>query len=99
MLKGSGLQPDDSTSKSPPEGGDWDKGKQRKIDVDVEGEQSKLSEERKRRARANDGDERFSKKSKNEEAVDSKKFDVSEDDLGTFFFSRFRWYGAAYNMR
>ncbi|KAI0270772.1 pre-mRNA-splicing factor SLU7 [Russula aff. rugulosa BPL654] len=79
LLMGSGPPPEDSTSKSPPGGGD--KGKQRKTDVDVEAEQGKLSDERKRRARANEGDERFSKKSKNEEAVESKKFDVSEDEL------------------
>ena len=82
---GSGPPPEDSTSKSPPEGGSGDKGKQRKSDVDVEAEQGKLSDERKRRARANDGDERFSKKSKNEEAAESKKFDVSEDELGMDF--------------
>lgn len=81
LLKGSGLQPEDSTSKSPPEGGGGDKGKQRKTDVDVEAEQSKLSEERKRKGRVNEGDERFNKKSKNEEAAESKKFDVSEDEL------------------
>jgi pre-mRNA-processing factor SLU7 len=87
LLQGSGSQPEDSTSKSPPEGGDGDKGKQRKTDadVDVEAEQSKLSEERKRKGRANEGDERFSKKSKGEEAAESKKFDVSEDELGTYF--------------
>lgn len=81
LLKGSGLQPEDLTSKSPPEGGGGDKGKQRKTDVDVEAEQSKLSEERKRKGRVNEGDERFNKKSKNEEAAESKKFDVSEDEL------------------
>jgi len=85
MLKGSGSQPEDSISRSPPEGGSVDKGKQLKTDIDVEAEQSKLSDERKRRARTNDGDERFSKKSKNEEAVESKKFDVTEGDLGTVF--------------
>jgi hypothetical protein len=85
MLKGSGSQPEDSTSKAPPEGGDGDKGKQRKTDVDVEAEQSKLSEERKRKGRVNEGDERFNKKSKNEEATESKKFDVSEDELGMDF--------------
>ncbi|KAF8502257.1 pre-mRNA-splicing factor SLU7 [Russula emetica] len=81
LLMGSGSQLEDSTSKSPPEGGGGDKGKQWKTDVDVEAEQSKLSEERKRKERVNEGDERFSKKSKNEEAAESKKFDVSEDDL------------------
>jgi pre-mRNA-processing factor SLU7 len=85
LLQGSGSQPEDSTSKSPPEGDDGDKGKQRKTDVDVEAEQSKLSEERKRKGRANEGDDRFSKKSKGEEAAESKKFDVSEDELGTYF--------------
>ena len=83
LLMGSGPPPEDSTSKSSPGGGD--KGKQRKTDVDVGAEQGKLSDERKRRARANEGDERFSKKSKNEEAVESKKFDVSEDELGMDF--------------
>jgi hypothetical protein len=78
-------QPEDLTSKSPPEGGGGDKGKQRRTDVDVEAEQSKLSEERKRKGRVNEGDDRFSKKSKNEEAVESKKFDVSEDELGMDF--------------
>ena len=53
--------------------------------MDVEEEQSKLTEERKRKARANDGDDRFSKKSKAEEGVESKKFDVSEDELGMDF--------------
>jgi pre-mRNA-processing factor SLU7 len=67
--------------KSPPGG---NKGKQRKTDIDVEDEQSKLAEERKRKGRTNDGDERFSKKSKNEEAAEGKKFDVTEDELGTF---------------
>jgi hypothetical protein len=52
------------------------------MDMDVEEEQSKLSEERKRKARATDGDERFHKKSKAEEVLESKKFDVTEDDLG-----------------
>jgi hypothetical protein len=85
LLMGSESQPEDLTSKSAPEGGSGDKGKQRKTDVDVDAEQSKLSEERKRKGRANEGDERFSKKSKNEEAVESKKFDVSEDELGTDF--------------
>jgi pre-mRNA-processing factor SLU7 len=85
LLEGSGSQPEDSTSKSPLEGGDGDKGKQRKTDVDVEAEQSKLSEERKRKGRTNEGDERFNKKSKNEEATESKKFDVSEDELGMDF--------------
>ena len=73
MLMGSGAPPEDPTLKSPPGGGSGDKGKQRKTDVDVEAEQGKLSDERKRRARANDGDDRFSKKSKNEEAAESKK--------------------------
>jgi len=82
MLK---AQPEDSRSRSPPEGDGGDKGKQRKTEVDVEGEQSKLSEERKRKGRTNEGDERFSKKSKDEEAVESKKFDVSEDELGMDF--------------
>jgi pre-mRNA-processing factor SLU7 len=86
LLMGGGPPPEDSTSKSPPEGGGGDKGKQRKADVDVEAEQNKLSDERKRRARANDGDERFSKKSKNEEAAEGKKFDVSEDELGMISF-------------
>ena len=78
-------QPEDLTSKSPPEGGGGDKGKQRKTDVDVEAEQSKLSEERKRKGRVNEGADRFSKKSKNEEAAECKQFDVSEDDLGMDF--------------
>lgn len=60
-----------------------DKGKQRKTDIDVEAEQSRLSEERKRKAKTNEGDERFNKKSKAEEAVESKKFDVTEEELGT----------------
>ena len=54
---GSKSQPEDSTLKSPPEGGGGDKGKQRKTDVDVEVEQSKLSEEHKRKGRANEGDD------------------------------------------
>jgi hypothetical protein len=82
---GSGPPLEDLRSKSPPEGDGGDKGKQRKTDVDVEAEQSKLTEERKRKGRANDGDDRFSKKSKNEEAAESKKFDVSEDELGMDF--------------
>lgn len=76
-------RPEDSTSRSPEGGGD--KGKQRKTDINVEEEQGKLSEERKRKARANEGDDRFSKRSKDEETVESKKFDVSEDELGTEF--------------
>jgi hypothetical protein len=75
-------QPDDSTSK-PPSSGGMDKGKQRKTDIDVEAEQSRLSEERKRKAKTNEGDDRFNKKSKAEEAVESKKFDVTEEELGT----------------
>lgn len=82
LLTGSS-RPEDSTPRSP-EGG-RDKGKQRKTDIDVEAEHGKLSDERKRKARANEGDDRFSKKSKDEEAVESKKFDVSEDELGTAF--------------
>jgi ribosomal protein S8E len=78
---GIGHQPEDL---APTEGGGGNKGKQRKTDIDVEDEQSKLAEERKRKGRANDGDDRFSKKSKNEEAAESKKFDVTEDELGTF---------------
>ena len=85
LLKGSGLQTEDLTSKSLPKGGDGDKGRQRKTDIDVEAEQSKLSEERKRKARINEGDDRFSKKSKNEEAAEGKKFDLSEDELGMDF--------------
>ena len=80
---GSEPDPEDLTSKSLPEGGGGNKGKQRKTDIDVEAEQSKLAEERKRKGRVNEGDDRFSKKSKNEEAAESKKFDVSEDELGT----------------
>jgi hypothetical protein len=82
LLTGSS-RPEDSTPRSPETG--RDKGKQRKTDIDVETEQSKLSDERKRKARANEGDDRFSKRSKDEEAVESKKFDVSEDELGTEF--------------
>ena len=85
LLMASESQPEDLTLKSPPEGGGGDKGKQRKTDIDVEAEQSKLSEERKRKGRVNEGDDRFTKKSKNEEAAESKKFDVSEDELGTDF--------------
>jgi pre-mRNA-processing factor SLU7 len=85
LLEGSGPPPEDSRSKSPPEDGGGDNGKQRKTGINVEAEQSKLSDERKRKARANDGDERFSKKSKDEEAAESKKFDVSEDELGMDF--------------
>lgn len=84
LLAGSGAPPEDSTSKPPLEDG-GNKGKQRKTDIDVEEEQSKLSEERKRKARANEGDDRFSKKSRDEEAVENKKFDVTEDELGTVF--------------
>jgi len=83
MIMGSGSRPEDSTPRSPD--GGRDKGKQGKADIDVEAEQSKLAEERKRKARVNEGDDRFSKKSKNEEAVESKKFDVTGDDLGTVF--------------
>jgi hypothetical protein len=83
MLMESGPPPEDSISRSPEGGGD--KGKQRKTDIDVEAEQSKLAQERKRKARANEGDDRFSKKSKDEEGVEGKKFDVTEDELGTSF--------------
>ena len=82
MLVEGGSRPEDSTTKSPP-GGGWDKGKQRRTDIDVEAEQNKLAEERKRKARVNEGDDRLSKKSKNDEAVENKKFDVTEDELGT----------------
>jgi hypothetical protein len=84
LLMGSDSQPEEIMSKSPPEDG-GDKGKQRKTDINVEAEQSKLSEERKRKARVNEGDDRFSKRSKDEEAAESKKFDVTEDELGTVF--------------
>ncbi|KAI0297192.1 Pre-mRNA splicing Prp18-interacting factor-domain-containing protein [Russula brevipes] len=80
LLTGSGSPPEDPTSNSPLEGG-GDKERQRRTNVDVEAEQGKLAEERKRKERANDGDDRFSKKSKNEEALESKKFDVTEDEL------------------
>jgi pre-mRNA-processing factor SLU7 len=40
-------------------------------DIDVEAEQSKLAEERKRKSRVNEGDDRFSKKTKNEEALEA----------------------------
>jgi pre-mRNA-processing factor SLU7 len=81
LLLSNSSQPKDPTSK-PPAGGDGDKGKQR-TDIDVEEAQSKLSEERKRKARVNDGDNRFNKKSKAEEGLESKKFDVTEGELGT----------------
>ena len=71
---------------SAPEGGSGNKGKQRKTEIDVEAEQGKLAEERKRKGKVNEGDERFSKKSKTEEAAESKKFDVTEDELGAEFF-------------
>jgi pre-mRNA-processing factor SLU7 len=64
-------------------GAGGDKGKQRRGDIDVEAEQNNLAEERKRKSRVNEGDDRFSKKTKGEEVLESKKFDVSEDDLGT----------------
>jgi pre-mRNA-processing factor SLU7 len=80
LLMGSDPQSEDVASKSL-EGGGGNKGKQRKTDIDVEEEQSKLAEERKRKGRANEGDDRFSKKSKNEEAAESKKFDMTEDEL------------------
>jgi len=83
MLMESGPRPEDSTSTSPEGGGD--KEKQRKTDIDVEAEQSKLAQERKRKARVNEGDDRFSKKSKDEESAESKKCDVTEDELGTLF--------------
>jgi pre-mRNA-processing factor SLU7 len=83
LLMESGAPPDDSTSRSPEGGGN--KGKQQKSDIDVEEEQSKLAQERKRKARATEGDDRFSKKSKDEEGAESKKFDVSEDELGALF--------------
>ena len=85
LLMGGDSQPEDSISKSLSEGGSGDKGKQRKTEIDVEAEQDKLAEERKRKGRVNEGDDRFSKKSKNEEAVESKKFDVTEDELGMEF--------------
>ena len=86
LLMASESQPEDSTSISAPEGGSGNKGKQRKTDIDVEAEQGRLAEERKRKGKVNEGDERFSKKSKTEEAAESKKFDVTEDELGTKFF-------------
>jgi pre-mRNA-processing factor SLU7 len=75
-----GPPPEDSTSKLSA----GEKGKQRRGDIDVEVEQSKLAEDRKRKSRVNEGDDRFSKKTKKDEAVESKKFDVTGDDLGTF---------------
>lgn len=42
-----------------------------------------MSEERKRKSRTDEGDERFSKKSKGGES-DTKKFDVTEEELGMF---------------
>lgn len=44
-----------------------------------------MSEERKRKSRTDEGDERFSKKSKGGES-DTKKFDVTEEELGMFLF-------------
>ena len=64
-------------------GAGGDKGKQRRGDIDVEAEQNNLAEERKRKSRVNEGDDRFSKKTKGEEVHEGKKFDVTEDDLGT----------------
>ena len=77
-----GPPPEDSTLKLSA-GAGGDKGKQRMGDIDVEAEQGKLADERKRKSRVNEGDDRFSKKTKGEEVLESKKFDVSEDDLGT----------------
>ncbi|KAH9960425.1 hypothetical protein BC827DRAFT_1155767 [Russula dissimulans] len=89
LLRESGSRSEDSTLKSAPEDG-GDKGKQRKTDIDVEAEQSKLADERKRKARAIDGDDRFTKKSKNEEAVESQKFDVTGVELERYRRERSR---------
>lgn len=78
-----GPPPEDSTSKLSIETS-GDKGKERRGDIDVEAAQSNLAEERKRKSRINEGDDRFSKKTKSEEALEGKRFDVSEVDLGTF---------------
>jgi pre-mRNA-processing factor SLU7 len=77
-----GPPPEDSTGKLSA-GAGGDKGKQRRGEIDVEAEQSNLAEERKRKSRVNEGDDRFSKKTKGEEVHEGKKFDVTEDDLGT----------------
>jgi hypothetical protein len=53
---GSGSPPEDSTLKSSLEGG-GNKGKQRRTNINVEAEQNKLAEERKRKERANGGDD------------------------------------------
>jgi hypothetical protein len=78
-----GPPPEDSSLKLST-GAGGDKGKQRRGDIDVEAEQNNLAEERKRKSRVNEGDDRFSKKTKSEEVTESKKFDVTEDDLGTY---------------
>jgi hypothetical protein len=75
--------------KSSLEGG-GNKGKQRRTNIDVKAEQNKLAEERKRKERANGGDDRFSKKSKNEDALEGKMFDVTDDELGMEFFLKSR---------
>jgi pre-mRNA-processing factor SLU7 len=67
-LLAGGPPPEDSTSKLSA-GAGGDNGKQRRGDIDVEVEQSKLPEEHKRKSRVNEGDDRFSKKTKHEEAL------------------------------
>ncbi|KAI0318393.1 pre-mRNA-splicing factor SLU7 [Amylostereum chailletii] len=66
------------------------KGNQKRRDGDAELDQSKLadvlSEERKRKARTDEGDDRFSKKSKGE--GDAKAFDVTEDELEAYRMNR-----------
>ncbi|KAI0266861.1 Pre-mRNA splicing Prp18-interacting factor-domain-containing protein [Gloeopeniophorella convolvens] len=61
--------------------GSGDKGKRKQMDIDIDAAQNNLAEERKRKSRANEGDDRFSKKSKADESLEGKKFDVTEDEL------------------
>ncbi|KAI0051883.1 pre-mRNA-splicing factor SLU7 [Auriscalpium vulgare] len=68
------------------------KGKQRAGELDVEAEQGKLSEalseEKKRKSRADEGDGRFATKKSKGEAHEGKKFDVTEDELESYRMNR-----------
>lgn len=57
------------------------KGKGRAVDVDAE--MDGISDDRKRKARGDDGD-RFAKKSKGDDAKDAAKLGVSEAELGAY---------------
>ncbi|KAI0032099.1 pre-mRNA-splicing factor SLU7 [Vararia minispora EC-137] len=64
---------------------DRDKGKEKELDQSALAHA--VSEDRKRKARVNEGDDRFSKKSRGDEA-DMKNFDVAEEELERYRMNR-----------